>query len=275
MRSPPNSCLPERTILNQLAFQLAWSNLIVAVFNALPGLPLDGGRALRAIVWAITGNRHTGTRAAGWIGRFVAIGTVLAGLLLVAGGVLSPISLVFVLLVGWTLWQGATAAIQQGKLAIKLPMVNLRQLVRPVYAVAPGTSLAEATRRAAETGRPDAALAVADSSGRLIALVHDPTPRPRCRSNGARGCAVESVAKAVAPENTLSADLNGEDVIRAVQAHPASTYLVLAGTEVVGVLRTADLARLLEFLTWLAAHRCDLTVCKDRPGEQRRDIRSG
>jgi hypothetical protein len=34
-------------------------------------------------------------------------------------------------------------------------------------------------------------------------------------------------------------------VIRAVQAHPASTYLVVAGTEVVGVLRTADLARLL------------------------------
>jgi Zn-dependent protease len=236
--------LPDRTILKQLAFQLAWSNLIVAVFNALPGLPLDGGRALRAGIWAATGNRHTGTRAAGWIGRFVAVGTVLASLLLVLYGVLSPVSLVFTLLVGWTLWQGATAAIQQGKLAVKLPLVDLRQLARPVYAVAPGTSLAEAQRRAAETGRPDAALAVADSSGRLIALVHDdaaaavpPERRP--------WVPVESVSRAVAPEYTLAADLSGEDVIRAVQAHPASTYLVVAGTEVVGVLRTADLAQLL------------------------------
>ena len=55
--------------VDQLAFQLAWSNLIVAVFNALPGLPLDGGRALRAMVWGVTGNRHTGTAVAGWIGR--------------------------------------------------------------------------------------------------------------------------------------------------------------------------------------------------------------
>ena len=70
------SLLPDRTILDQLAFQLAWSNLIVAVFNALPGLPLDGGRALRAIVWAVTGDRHTGSRVAGWIGRGVAAGTL-------------------------------------------------------------------------------------------------------------------------------------------------------------------------------------------------------
>src|SRR5258706_230965 len=65
--------LPGDGVINQLAFQLAWSNLIVAVFNALPGLPLDGGRALRAIVWGVTGNRHTGSTVAGWIGRILAV----------------------------------------------------------------------------------------------------------------------------------------------------------------------------------------------------------
>jgi Zn-dependent protease len=236
--------LPERTILNQLAFQLAWSNLIVAVFNALPGLPLDGGRALRAAVWAVTGNRHTGTTAAGWIGRLVAVATVLAGFLLTYYRGLSPVSLIFTILVAWTLWQGATAAIQQGRLATRLPQVNLRQLARPVFAVAAGTSLAEASRRAAESGHPDAALAVADGSGRLIALVHDeaaaavpPQRRP--------WVPVESVARTVEPDLTLAADLSGEDVIRAVQARPSATYLVVSGTDVVGVLRTADLARLL------------------------------
>src|SRR5215468_7458922 len=45
--------LPDGTVIDQLAVQLAWANLLVAVFNALPGLPLDGGRALRALVWGV------------------------------------------------------------------------------------------------------------------------------------------------------------------------------------------------------------------------------
>ncbi len=60
--------LPDHTLPNQLAFQLAVSNVIVAVFNSLPGLPLDGGRALRAAVWAISRDRHLGTEVAGWVG---------------------------------------------------------------------------------------------------------------------------------------------------------------------------------------------------------------
>ena len=236
--------LPDRTILDQLAFQLAWSNLIVAVFNALPGLPLDGGRALRAAVWAITGNRHTGSWVAGWIGRLVAVGTAAAGVLLYYYRGVSVFSLVFTLLVAWTLWQGASAAIQHGRLASRLPGVNLRQLAHPIFVVASGTSLAEASRRATEAGHLDAALAVADASGRVIALVHEqaaeavpPQRRP--------WVPVESVARTVEPGGALAVDLTGEDVIRAVQAHPAPSYLIVAGGEVVGVLRTADLARLL------------------------------
>jgi hypothetical protein len=151
---------------------------------------------------------------------------------------------VFTIAVAWTLWQGATAAIQQGRLATRLPRVNLRQLARPVFAVASGTSLAEASRRAAEAGHPDAALAVADGTGRLIALVHEEAaaavPAPR-----RPWVPVESVARTVDPTLTLPADLSGEDVIRAVQARPAERYLIVSGTDVVGVLRTADLARLL------------------------------
>ena len=58
--------LPEsgQAVVRQLAFQLAFSNLLVAAFNALPGLPLDGGRAVRALVWRATGKRSTSiTRA--------------------------------------------------------------------------------------------------------------------------------------------------------------------------------------------------------------------
>jgi Zn-dependent protease len=236
--------VPDHTIVDQLAFQLAWSNIIVAVFNALPGLPLDGGRALRAAVWGITGDRHLGSRVAGWIGRFVAVATIGAALLLTYTRGLSIVSLVFAAMVSLTLWQGATASIAHGRLAARVPRVNLRQLVRPVFAVAAGTPLSEAARQAVEAGRADAAIAVVDASGRVVALVHEQAAaavpverRP--------WVPVESVARTLEPGRTLAADLAGEAVIRAVQANPAPNYLVVSGDDVVGVLRTADLARML------------------------------
>ena len=55
---------------------LSVGNLVVAAYNVLPGLPLDGGRALRAAVWAATRDPHLGDRVAGWGGRLVAVACV-------------------------------------------------------------------------------------------------------------------------------------------------------------------------------------------------------
>ena len=75
----PRIALPDRTVLGQIAFQLAASNLLVAVFNVLPGLPLDGGRALRAVVWALLKDRNRATVVAGWAGRVIALATARGG----------------------------------------------------------------------------------------------------------------------------------------------------------------------------------------------------
>ena len=48
---------------------LAGANLLVGVLNLVPGLPLDGGRVLKAAVWGATGDQHRGAIVAGWTGR--------------------------------------------------------------------------------------------------------------------------------------------------------------------------------------------------------------
>lgn len=58
---------------------LAGINLSLAVFNLIPGFPLDGGRVFRAIVWAISGNLRLATRIATSLGRLVAFGFIMAG----------------------------------------------------------------------------------------------------------------------------------------------------------------------------------------------------
>jgi Zn-dependent protease len=133
--------LPVDTIVGQIAFQLAAANIIVAVFNALPGLPLDGGRALRAAVWAATGDRHRGTMVAGWTGRVVALVTLGGAALLYGLNLLTVIGFVFMSVVAFTLWQGATAAIRLAKISARFPLIDLNLLARPVFTV-PGRARA-------------------------------------------------------------------------------------------------------------------------------------
>ena len=63
----PRDALP----LDALLFYLGWMNLGVGVFNLLPGLPLDGGRVLRSIVWQATGKVELATIVAGRAGQVV------------------------------------------------------------------------------------------------------------------------------------------------------------------------------------------------------------
>ncbi|TNH29748.1 peptidase M50 [Micromonospora orduensis] len=237
--------LPERTVAHQLALQLAVSNVIVAVFNILPGLPLDGGRALRALVWGLTRDRHRGTEVAGWAGRAVAVGTAALVLLLTLADYLAPLALPLMLLVALTLWRGAGQAIRAARVSRRFPLIDLSRLARPVWPVPTGTPLAEAQRRRAEAGQPAAALLVTDSTGRPVALV-DPAAAEAVPVERRPWLAVDAVARSLGALPTLPAGLDGERVMDAVQTHPGAQYVVTSGEDVVGILHIGDLAQLLE-----------------------------
>jgi Zn-dependent protease/CBS domain-containing protein len=91
--------------LYALAKYLALLNLILAVFNLIPGFPLDGGRVFRAIVWRITGNYHRATVAAGVSGRFFGFLMIFAGVwLAITGNLFGGIWIAFI---GWYLESAA------------------------------------------------------------------------------------------------------------------------------------------------------------------------
>lgn len=128
----------------QLAFQyLAFTNSFLLAFNLLPGLPLDGGRVFRAILWRTTHDLTRATRIASTVGK------VLAGLLF-AAGVLALVSGwgartgLWLIFIAMFLRQAADASYRQLLLREKLGGVRMSSLMSAeVIVVPPDISLAE------------------------------------------------------------------------------------------------------------------------------------
>ncbi|MEQ1924071.1 MAG: site-2 protease family protein, partial [Pyrinomonadaceae bacterium] len=68
------------TPLMAMLVWLGYINIVLAIFNTMPGYPMDGGRVLRAVIWWITGNANRATRIASVTGQFIAFGFIFLGL---------------------------------------------------------------------------------------------------------------------------------------------------------------------------------------------------
>src|SRR5262249_4192441 len=97
-------------VLHALAGSLAWINFSLAMFNLIPGFPLDGGRVFRAIVWGITKDYSRATRIAAGSGQVVAYSMIVIGALTILkdygplGGTIGGMWLAFI---GWFLLTAA------------------------------------------------------------------------------------------------------------------------------------------------------------------------
>ena len=109
------------------------ANLLLAIFNLLPGLPLDGGRVVESLFWGLSGERSTGTVVAGWLGRGVAVGVLLLGFVLplVKDGDPDPTLLIWSALISGLLWTGATQALRWGGMRRRATRLDARALARP------------------------------------------------------------------------------------------------------------------------------------------------
>lgn len=240
------------TVPGVLLAGLMISNLIVAAFNLLPGLPLDGGRMLRAVVWKITGKPMSGTIAAAWIGRALAV-AVLIGLPLLTqsgalgtgaedlGGMDTVTDALLAAILAAIIWTGAGNSLRMARLREHLPELRARNLTRRAVPVQTDTPLSEALRRANDAGAR--ALVVVDADGEPLSLVREAAivgvPEHR-----RPWVAVSGLAQELTDGMRVSAELAGEDLLDALRAAPATEYLVVEESgEIYGVLSAADVER--------------------------------
>ncbi len=234
----------QRGLGGELAGLVAWLNLILAAFNMLPGLPLDGGQLLRAGVWQLTGNRSVGTRVAGWSGRVVAGLILIVGVALTRQGSPSGYANLFWLgLLAAFIWVGASQAMHNAAVLERLPFLQAGAMARPAVRVPSDMPLAEALRRL--VAERAGGIVVVDGNGVPGAVVNEgavsATPEQR-----RPWVSVSAVARSTADGLILNADLRGNDVLSVLRAHPATEYVVVDSRGgLVGVLAAADINRVL------------------------------
>lgn len=230
--------------LLRLAFQgLCAANLVVGVLNLVPGLPLDGGRVLRAAYWWASGDPHRASVVAAYAGRVVAV-LVLGWPVLesqVLGRTVLGTDFLMTLLIAWFLWSGASAALTQARLRQRLPALRARTLARRVIVVPEDLPLAEAVRRAQEA---EAGGIATETSDRRITGLVDESALASVPVERRPWIAVSNVTRTLDEGLLIPADSVGEELVRAMTRAPASEYLLVeTDGGIFGLLAAADVER--------------------------------
>ena len=158
---------PTNEVVQAVAGQLGWTNLMLALFNLLPGFPLDGGRIFRAIVWGATKDFSRATRVAGASGRLIAYAMILAGIGLSIRWGWENIWLAFV---GWFLLNAAQASVAQVTIRETLAGLRAADVMSHEVPTVPGNmSLEEYSNEVLRTGRR---MHIVTMDDRLVGLMN-------------------------------------------------------------------------------------------------------
>ncbi len=255
LRTPPDEAGDFVAALGPASTLAAWlgvSNLALGAFNLLPGFPLDGGRMLRALLWALSGNLTRATQWAAVVGQLVALALVGVGFAMALGaelpllgtGVAGGLWLVFV---GAFVHASASQAYQRTFVSSVLEGVPVARLVRaPAPSVPPVLDLRALAERWRQPGPPRALPVVA--GGALLGLVR---PDDLRKADPARW-ALTPLAEVMTPRGdlaTVSSQDDLEGAFTGLVEGELDEVPVLEGERFVGMLRLLDITHYLELQT--------------------------
>lgn len=228
-----------------IARYLGTINVLLAVFNLIPGFPLDGGRVLRSIIWAVTGQFEKASRIAASVGEFVAWAFIVVGALIALQGAL--INGLWLAFIGWFLLNAARSSYRQIVLQRVLSDVPVRELMRRgVPSIAPRVSVHDMIERTLQESTR-AYLVAQDGVVSGIVTLTDVRDVPESER---RRVAVEEVMTVAAELHTTEEDAtlwNAFNVMAEADIHQLP--VLNAERQAIGLIQRSDLMRYLHLKT--------------------------
>jgi Zn-dependent protease/CBS domain-containing protein len=217
-------------------------NVALAIFNMLPGFPLDGGRVLRSLVWRATGSLDRATRVASIAGQVVGYLLVAAGVFALVQGVL--VSAIWLAAIGWFLAQAARSSYAEVEVRGLLRSVDAEDLMTPqLVSIAPDISLRAAVDE--YFMRFDHAAFPVEQDGRTIGLLTLRSVRRLPRGEWTTRT-VRDTMEPLGDQCTVEATARMDRVVSKLQDGGIGRCLVVRDGEVVGIITPSDIARWLQ-----------------------------
>ena len=205
--------------LDPFSTMLLWLgpiNILIGLFNMVPGFPLDGGRVLRSILWAISDNFRRATRWATAIGQGFGWLMILGGIAMVFGATIPVLGTGFInglwfAFIGWFLINAASQSYQQVVIEDMLEGIPVTRLIRePAPAVSPDLPVSTLVYDHVMQGE-ERAFPVVDN-GHLVGMVYVEDLRNLDRSAWEK----TTVQQVMVPQNQLDAVTPREDAVDSV-----------------------------------------------------------
>jgi CBS domain-containing protein len=232
---------PQTAVTGVLVW-LGYINIALAVFNMIPGFPLDGGRVFRAIVWAITRNADRSTRIAARVGQGVAFLFILDGIWQFSSG--AGFGGLWIAFIGWFLMDAAKASYAEVKTTEELRGIRVSEVMsRDCVLVNRGMSLQEFVDiDLLTTGQRCFAV---EDQGRLVGLI---TPRdvskiPRDRWDK---ITVREAMRPLQELHIITPDTPVLDALKLMARNDVNQLPVVANGTLQGMVSRSQLVRLLQ-----------------------------
>ncbi len=245
---------PEEIISNlgPIAMMLMWLgsiNVTLGVFNLIPGFPLDGGRVLRSILWAITDDLRRATRWASWVGQAIAWLMIFGGVSMAFGtripffgsGVANGLWLAFI---GWFLNSASARSYQKVVVQDILEDVPVKRMMRTdPPTVSPDVSIDNLVHGHV-MGTDDHAFPVL-SDGQVVGIVTLDDVRSVAREDW-QSTQARDIMTPIDDLSVVASDGDAAEAMNKLSARDVRLLPVMSDGSLAGVLRRRDIIRWLQ-----------------------------
>ncbi|MDP2689849.1 MAG: site-2 protease family protein, partial [Deltaproteobacteria bacterium] len=237
---------PYTTLYAILAY-LSFINIVLLVFNMIPGFPLDGGRVLRALWWVKTGDLNRSTKVASSIGKGFALFLIILGFFQILMG--NFIGGIWAVLIGFFVQQAAESGYQQVVIKKALEGLKVRDVMSTgVVSVSGASTLAEVVDK--YFFKHHFVSYPVTSNGRVEGLLSLNSVRAVERERW-ETTLVRDVMQSLGPEDTLSPGDDASEALNKMITGGAGRFPVLDDGRLVGIVSRRDIMKMLEFKSGL------------------------
>lgn len=255
----PQAALAALGPLSTLLLWLGPINIVLGLFNLVPGFPLDGGRILRAVMWGMSGDLHLATRWASLAGQAFAWLLMSAGLLMILGFQMPPlggglVNGLWLAFIGWYLNNAALLSYRQLLLRESLEHVPVRKLMLTRFVrIDPGMPVRSLIEQTVMREGQRAFPVVAE--GRLAGLV-SLSDLQRCTPDQRQNASVGDIMTPAARLATAGPDDPALEALAILGRRNLGQVPVVQNGTLVGLVRREDI------LKWLSLHAATAGAAK-------------